>query len=133
MLTQHFNSRLLNVFCLIMLLVCFMSCSTDNGSDSSDATDESDTVRLILSGVTLSSASSAPIFVNNAEKVIIVLTENTENTLTDASTYVYASTNEDQPNAAIFSKSDLTIYGSGKLIVDGNYNDGCKQRRPDHR
>lgn len=87
-------------------------------------TDDANTVRLILNGVDISSASNAPIVVDNAEKVIIVLTENTVNTVTDAATYVFANADDDEPNAAIFSKSDLTIYGSGSLIVDGNYNDG---------
>jgi len=91
-------------------------------------TEDADTVRLILNGVDISNNSSAPIFVNNAEKVIIVLTENTVNTVTDAATYLFANADEDEPNAAIFSKSDLTIYGSGSLTVDGNYNDGIASK-----
>jgi hypothetical protein len=45
------------------------------------------------------------------------------NSVTDGSNYSLAS-GEDEPNAAIFSKSDLTINGSGTLDVDGNYKNG---------
>ncbi|MBN2149694.1 MAG: carbohydrate-binding domain-containing protein [Anaerolineales bacterium] len=31
---------------------------------------------------------------------------------------------ENEPNAAIFSKANLTFYGNGSLTVDGNYQDG---------
>lgn len=34
----------------------------------------------------------------------------------------------DEPDAAIFSKSDLTINGNGSLSVDANYNDGIKSK-----
>ncbi len=85
-------------------------------------------VRLILNGVNLSSATSAPIYVANAERTVIVLAENSQNTVTDGAAYVFASADEDEPNAAIFSKSDLTFFGSGLLSVSGNYNDGIASK-----
>ncbi len=71
-----------------------------------------ETVRLILSNVDISCSNNAPIYVMNAKKAILVLEENTLNTVKDAST---GSTAE--PNAAIFSASDLTIFGTGQLNV----------------
>jgi hypothetical protein len=58
---------------------------------------------------------------------VIVLAEGTENIVSDGETYDLDS-DEDEPNAAIFSKSDLTINGSGSLIVNANYNDGIKSK-----
>ncbi len=91
-------------------------------------TPQDGTVRLILNGVSLSSSTSAPIYVVNADKVVIELAAGTTNTVSDASTYVYASADVDEPNAAIFSADDLTIFGDGALIVNGNANDGIASK-----
>ena len=47
-----------------------------------------------------------------------------KNIITDASTYVYEDATTDEPNAAIFSKDDLKIDGTGSLTVNANYNNG---------
>ncbi len=104
-----------------------LSGTLDNGQILVDA-DGDGTVRLVLNGVSISNSTSSAIFVNDAEKAIVVLTENTVNTLTDAASYVYADATEDEPNAALFSKSNLTIYGGGTLQVTGNYNDGIASK-----
>jgi hypothetical protein len=85
-------------------------------------------VRLILNGVDLHSSTSAPIYVVEAEETIIILADGTENYVSDAASYVFADPAEAEPNAAIFSKSDLTIYGQGALTVTGNYNDGISSK-----
>lgn len=82
------------------------------------------TVRLVLNGASLTDKDNAPIYIKEAGKVVITLQEGTENSVTDAATYVFAEGSEDEPSAAIFSKADLTINGTGKLAVTGNYNDG---------
>lgn len=87
-------------------------------------TEDEEIVRLILNGVDLSCSTNAPIYVMSAEKAMIVLADNTNNYVSDGSSYVYANSEDDEPNAAVFSKSDFTIYGDGTLTVDGNYNDG---------
>lgn len=91
-------------------------------------TKDSAIVRLILNGVDIHSATSAPIYVANAEKTMIVLADNTANVISDSATYTFADPADDEPNAAIFSKDDLTIYGSGSLTVTGNYNDGIASK-----
>lgn len=88
-----------------------------------DTADE-ETVRLILNGVSISSSTSAALYIKNAEKVVIVLEDGTQNVLTDAETYIYSDEEENEPNAAMFSTSDLTLTGSGALTVNGNFNDG---------
>jgi len=85
-------------------------------------------IRLILDGVNISNPSSAAINIEAADKVIIILAEGSQNTLTDASNYVYPSADVDEPNAALFSKDDLTIYGSGQLTVNGNFNDAIASK-----
>lgn len=91
-------------------------------------TEDEDIVRLVLGGVDLNCSSSSPIYVLNADKVMIVLDENTSNNLSDGASYTASNLGDDEPNAVIFSMSDLTIDGFGSLNIDGNYNDGiaCK-------
>ena len=91
-------------------------------------TQEIETVRLILDGVKITSATSAPIFIANAEKVIIILADNSQNSLTDASTYTNIDVEENEPDAALFSKTNLTIYGGGELTVNANYKDGITSK-----
>lgn len=85
-------------------------------------------VRLILNGAEITSSNSAPIYVKSASKVIVYLEENTKNTLTDGTQYLYDDTEKEEPNATIFSKSNLTLFGKGTLTVNANFNDAinCK-------
>lgn len=99
-----------------------VSGSLSDGQIIVDAAKE-DTVRLVLNGAQISCSDNAPIYVVSSEKTIISLEENTENSVTDGSTYVLAD-GSDEPNAAIYSKDDLTINGAGKLTVNSNYNNG---------
>lgn len=87
-------------------------------------TKDEEIVRLIFNGVDIHCSTSAPIYISNAEKTIIILADNTENTISDGISYVFENSEENEPDAAIFSKSDLTIYGNGSLTILGNYNDG---------
>jgi len=91
-------------------------------------TEDTDTVRLVLDGVEINSSSSAPIYISKAEKTILVLADGSINTIADSSAYVILDPESDEPNAAIFSASDLTITGSGSLSVTGNYNDGISSK-----
>ena len=81
-------------------------------------------VRLILNGVNIHSSVNAPIYVKKAEKVVLVLADNSTNVLTDAATYTYDVPADEEPSAAVFSKSDLTIYGNVSLDITGNFGDG---------
>lgn len=91
-------------------------------------TQEDEIVRLILDGVKITSTTSAPIFIANAEKVIIILADDSQNSLTDASTYTNIDVEENEPDAALFSKANLTIYGGGELTVNANYKDGITSK-----
>ncbi len=85
---------------------------------------DSDKVVLVLDGADITCATSAPIYVLSADKVVITLAEGTENSVTDGTAYVFEDAESDEPNAAIFSKDDLTINGDGSLTVNANYNNG---------
>jgi hypothetical protein len=95
-----------------------------NGQVIVNTTDKG-VVRLILNGVNIKCTSSAPLYVMDAGKTVINLVENKENYLTDGSSYV---TVDDEPNAALFCKSNLTIFGLGKLTVTSNYLDGITSK-----
>ncbi|WP_025709044.1 carbohydrate-binding domain-containing protein, partial [Paenibacillus graminis] len=86
------------------------------------------TVRLVLNGVSLKDSDSAPVYIKEAGKVVITLQEGTENSVADGATYVFADAATDEPSAAIFSKADLTINGTGKLTVTGSYKDGISSK-----
>ncbi|MBI3151945.1 MAG: carbohydrate-binding domain-containing protein [Chloroflexi bacterium] len=89
-------------------------------------TQDEETVTLILNSVDITSSTSAPIFVRNADKVVLTLADGTQNFVTDGSSYIFENAETDEPNAAIFSNDDLTINGSGNgsLTVNANYNNG---------
>ena len=100
-----------------------ISGTLNNGQIIVDTRDE-ETVRLVLNGVNITYATGAPISVSNAEKTMITLAAGTENVVTDGSSYIFADAETDEPDAAVFSKDDLTINGDGSLTVNANYNNG---------
>lgn len=91
----------------------------DNNADTG-------TVYLVLNNASLSSAASAPIYIKDTKKVVLILENGTTNTIYQGSNCVVDGNNE--PTAAIFSKSDLTITGSGTLNVTSDYNDGITSK-----
>lgn len=89
-------------------------------------TDESENVQLVLNNADINCSFSAPINIKGSSKTVIVLAEGSSNKVTDGKTYNFDPSGV--PNAAIFSKSDLTINGSGKLMVNANYRNGIESR-----
>lgn len=85
-------------------------------------------VKLVLNGADLTCSTSAPINIIDAEKAVIILAEGTQNHITDGDTYALADSDSDEPDAAIFSKSDLVINNSGSLTVDANYKHGINSK-----
>lgn len=76
-------------------------------------------VRIILNGVEINSKDGPALYVLNAEKTYITVVDGTENVLTDTTNYT-----DEEPTATIYSKDDLIFNGTGKLTVEGNYQDG---------
>ena len=92
------------------------------------AVPKTEQVELIFNNFTASCNTSAPLYIESADKATIVLAAGSVNTLTDATLYQFANPADDKPNACIYSSDDLTIKGEGTLNVNGNYNNGigCK-------
>ena len=92
-----------------------------NGSVIVDVRDDEE-VQLVLDNVTINSGDFAAIYIVEADKVTITLAEGSVNTLTDASAYTQIDSND--VDAVIFSKADLTINGTGTLVINANYKNG---------
>ncbi|KAH3764655.1 dockerin type 1 [Pelomyxa schiedti] len=86
--------------------------------------DDKDSVEIILNSASITCSTGSALLVNQHDTKI-TLSAGTSNSLTDGSTYANP---DDDPNAALFSKDGLTIAGSGKLIVTGNYADGITSK-----
>lgn len=83
---------------------------------------DSDMVRLILDNATITNSTGAAINVVEADEVVIYTASGSTNTVSDGSSY--SDTASGSPDAAIYSKSDLTLAGEGTLKVEGNYEEG---------
>lgn len=86
---------------------------------------ETELIRLIFNGISLTNSTGPSVLIENSLKTIVVLTAGTQSTLSDGQSYSAA---DDDPNAALFSKSDLTITGTGSLVVNGKYKDGITSK-----
>ena len=83
---------------------------------------DSDMVRLILDNATITNSTGAAINVAEADEVVIYTASGSTNTVSDGSSY--SDTASGSPDAAIYSKSDLTLAGEGTLKVEGKYEEG---------
>ncbi len=92
-----------------------------------DAAD-SDNIRLIFNGIDISSSTSAPVYVKNANRTIITLADGTTNIVSDTDKYEYEDETATEPNSTIFSKDDLSINGTGSLTVNANFNNGISSK-----
>ena len=84
----------------------------------------------MLNGLTLTSAATAPIACNKSTEVNIVAASGTTNTLTDSAKNNDDNypDNEDAENAVLKCKdgSQVTLSGSGRLILNANGKNGIK-------
>lgn len=81
-------------------------------------------VHLVLNGADITCSDNAPIDVKAAEKVILTLAQGSENRVADGESDALRDASSDGPDAAVFSKSDLTVNGEGSLQVTAGYNRG---------
>lgn len=78
--------------------------------------EDADKVQIVLNGVSISNDQSAALYVRSADKVFVTTAFGTENTL-EHNGSSYTAIDENNIDAAIFSKSDLTLNGEGTLTV----------------
>ena len=86
---------------------------------------EEDKVRLILSGVQITSPQGPAIYEKQADKLIITLAEDTTNMLTDGTAITVG---DDTIGAALYAEDDLSINGSGVLIAHGTAKHGIQSK-----
>lgn len=85
-------------------------------------------VTLVLRDADITCTDSSALYIYKAASVLVYLPDGTASTLTDGSSYDYSdsfsSADDEEPNACLYSKSDLVIAGGGTLTVTGNANNG---------
>ena len=91
-----------------------ISGTLDNGMLIVNA-ENTDKIQLVLDNATINSNTSAAIYVAQADKVFVTLAENSENTLSNGGKFT--AIDDNNIDAAVFSKDDLTLNGSGSLTV----------------
>lgn len=85
-----------------------------DGSIVVDA-EKTDKIQLVLSGVSIHSEASAPIYVRQADKVFVTLAAGTQNSLSNGGSF--AADGDTNIDSVIFSKDDLTLNGTGLLSI----------------
>ncbi len=99
-----------------------LSGSLSNGQIVVDCKDHGK-VTLYLNGLSVHNETSAAILIGECDpRAVISTVDQTENTLSCGANLVF--TDEDEPNGVIFSHSDLTLEGSGRLSVTAGAMDG---------
>jgi hypothetical protein len=78
--------------------------------------EDTDKIQLVLDNVEITSSTSAAIYVLEADKVFITTASSSENTLSNGGEYV--AIDDNNIDAVIFSKSDLTLNGAGTLTIN---------------
>ncbi len=90
-------------------------------------------VFLVLNSADITCTGGPAIFVKNAGSVELYLSPETQNTLCDGAAYetvilADGTVDPDQPDAALFSRDDLTIDGEGALTVMGTYANAIRSK-----
>lgn len=98
----------------------------DDGQLTVNCTQD-ENVYVVLNGAHITCKDSAAIYVQQAKNTYVIALSGTENILEDGSSYSGLDEN-DEPDAALFSKDDLIVGGGGKLTVQANYKDGIKSK-----
>lgn len=86
-------------------------------SDGMLIVDAKDTAKLqlVLNGVNITSKTSAALYILEADKVFVTLASGTTNTLENGGSFT--AIDDNNIDAALFSKQDLTLNGTGSLTV----------------
>ena len=77
--------------------------------------EDTDKLQLVLNSVDITSKTSAALYILEAEKVFVTLADGTSNTLANGGSFT--AIDENNIDATVFAKQDLTFNGSGSLTV----------------
>lgn len=84
--------------------------------------ENTDKIHLICDNASISSSNSAALYVRQADKVFVTLAADTKNILANCGSFL--AVDENNIDAAVFSKDDLTFNGSGSLTVTSSEGHG---------
>lgn len=88
---------------------------------------KNDEITLVLNNAELTSKSGSVIDCEKAKTLVLYSNDGTKNTLSDSENYTF-SAEDTEPDAAVFTRSDLIFNGGGELTVNGNYGDAVKSK-----
>ncbi len=95
--------------------------SLSNGQITVDI-DNNEKVQLVFDNVNVANGSTAPLYVKSADKVFVTLAAGSVNSLTN--TGAFAAIDENNIDACVFSKEDITFNGGGTLNVSSEQGHG---------
>ncbi len=102
----------------------FVDGTLTDGQIKVDADSKTAVVKIVLNGADIASKSSAPLFVKNCKKAVLIINDGTQNSLADGS--------ENDKEGVLFSKENLAIagatQGTGSLTITANATDGIKAK-----
>ncbi len=103
--------------------------SLSDGKIVINSSNETKKVTLVLSGVNITCSTDAPLFVEKSpDETVIILKSGTENIFSDTARAVPEGIAE-YATAALYSKDDLQLEGSGILTVNGNFGKGIFSKK----
>lgn len=84
---------------------------------------EQDKVQLVLNNASITSNNGPAIFAVEADKLFLTAADGTDNTIANGGAFI-----NEETDAAVFCRMDLTVNGSGKLTVNSPAGNGisCK-------
>ncbi|MCD8358875.1 MAG: carbohydrate-binding domain-containing protein [Oscillospiraceae bacterium] len=89
-------------------------------------------VILVFNGADITCSYGSPLYIYKSASTTLHLMEGTSNSLTDGESYTfadgYSSEVDEEPNACLYSKSDLVLQGAGALTVNANCNNGITSK-----
>lgn len=100
-----------------------VSGTLDDGQIVVDAAEDG-AVQIVLSGASITSSTDSGIRIDQADRAVLILADGTTNTVRDGATY---PANAEQ-DAAIWSDDDLSVGGTGALVVTANFEDGLASK-----
>lgn len=77
--------------------------------------EDSDDVQLVLDNVSIANEDGAALYVRSADKVVVTTAADSENTLSNGGSYT--AIDDNNIDAVVFAKSDLTLNGAGTLNI----------------
>lgn len=88
--------------------------------------EESDKLQIVFNSANITSATSAPLYILEGDKVFVTLAEGSTNTLANGGTFT--AIDENNIDGVVYSKQDLTFNGNGALTITAPVEHGivCK-------